>query len=171
MYIVFPCYLLFTSRYLVSANGYLVVFSDYLTATAAYFWILYASHIQTSYDTGWIIYENYVHCSSMFRRITYGISHNLHIFVHVVSKSVAQKNSIKKVFLCTRLHTIHRNVWGNVLFSPNKNYKISENNLCFKYVLSWVYLAIENFTSKIYLHNFITFIPERGSFQRFFYIY
>ena len=76
--------------------------------------------------------------------MTYGISHNLHIFVHVVS------NSIKKVFLFTSLHKIHRNVWENVLFSPNKNYKISENNLCFKYVLSWVYITTANFTSKIY---------------------
>ena len=47
--------------------------------------------------------------------------HNLHIFVHIVSESVAQRNSIKKVFLFTSLHTVHRNVWGNVIFSPNKN--------------------------------------------------
>ena len=37
--VVFPCYLLVTSRYLVATCGYLAVTSGYLVAISDYFWL------------------------------------------------------------------------------------------------------------------------------------
>ena len=69
-------------------------------------------------------------------KYTDDISHNLHTFVHVLITSLL----------------IHRNVWGIELFTPNKTYKIFENNLYFKTTYHREYYYV------LSLDNFITFI-------------
>ena len=67
----------------------------------------------------------FLYCSGMFQKHTYGINHNLHTSVHVVSEVVAGF-FIQKVFVLNKISSTFIGTWGSVLVSPNKNHKIPQ---------------------------------------------
>ena len=72
-------------------------------------------------------FKYYLYSLEYAEKYTQSVSHNLHVFVQIVSEA-ARRCSVRKVFVLIKF----TRTWGIELVSLNKNHKIPENSSYFR---------------------------------------